>query len=449
MKNAPKEDRLVSRVAFLNAENDRLKRVILDYEERFTRTIASQRSSPTYQDFSEDSQLEALGLSKSSRPRRKEEEGKLQTTNATIVALEERIEQLSLDNKRLAMENMQFKNKQSHLQEKENQRFSSESQQFENSANLHKQLYKEIEGLRETIASLKAQNKKLISEERHFEKLKEQEVFLLGTLGFSEKSTSNEAQLLRQYESKIMKLTLENKQLNQALKDRQNHRPLKELSVSHYNSQSPESEAKRHMQGLERKINDLIQENESLLQENQELKDLSLSIINSTRRSNCHLNPIAPATGSTRKASDQFRSVKEDSPSSRDKDLVDIIQLVEQKFTKETNHLKNKIADLEEELQRSRDLESQDSMCKAERLSNPQDSAELEEANCIITRLEKENRLLMTRISQLEAATSVNQEETDKLYAIIENKNKVTSDLLRDLGLSSSREGLIDIGGQT
>jgi hypothetical protein len=151
MKAAAPEHRLAARVALLDAENDRLKHIIVDYESRFAKALNSKRSSSVCQDFSDDSQLEALGLAPSSRRRVPRESPMPHEAKATIVCLEERIEQLIIENKRLAIENMQVRQRQSMMAEKENQRFSQEMQVSEFTAIQNKQLCNEIEVLRETV----------------------------------------------------------------------------------------------------------------------------------------------------------------------------------------------------------------------------------------------------------------------------------------------------------
>jgi hypothetical protein len=57
-------DRLASRLAFMNAENDRLKKIIMDYERRFAGDATSGRSNLDIEDCSDDSQPLSMGVGK-------------------------------------------------------------------------------------------------------------------------------------------------------------------------------------------------------------------------------------------------------------------------------------------------------------------------------------------------------------------------------------------------
>jgi hypothetical protein len=270
---------------------------------------------------------------------------------------------------------------------------------------------------------------------------------LLGTLGLTDKSMSEDGRQSHINDQRIKKLERENQQLQLALKQKFESRALKDLTHSQYNEIFPENEARKHMQSLERKVSDLIQENELILQENQELKDLSLSIINSTRRSSNAMTSVQYGSTSTRKHSEPYVSVKEDTFTSRDKELVEIVHLVEQKFSKENLQFKSKIADLERELDQVKEAKSCQTPSKSETTKKPLEWTDLDEANAVIVRLNKEIKLLTTRIDQLEAAASANQYETDKLYSIIESKTREQTDHLRERSIGLARDSYIDIGG--
>lgn len=438
---------MVARVAFLNAENDRLKSIIVDYEERFAKALSSKRSLSHCTEYSEDSHIEDLAFSRSPKDRRQTEKSLLADARATISLLEARVQQLTADNNRLAGENQQLRKKQEAALENEYLRFSSEASQGDFSTTQVRELREEVKVLREALRSLSEEKKRLITEETLFEKLKEQELYLISTFRLSEKSTSDESRLLKQYENSIKKLTAQNKQLQAALKEKNEGRALRPLSLSEISNLSPEHEARKHMLGLERKITDLIRENEIILQENQELKDLSLSIINTTRKSNQRLTMDNQGSNSSRKQSDYNISVKEEPLTSRDKEMLEVLQLVEQKYGKENSDLKWRISELERELDETKECKVRETIAKPDSYRKPLEWSDLEEANAVIIRLDKENRLLMKRIEQLEATASDHQQETDQLYTILESKTKAQTDQLRERSIGWAHESYIDIGG--
>jgi hypothetical protein len=293
----------------------------------------------------------------------------------------------------------------------------------------------EIQQLQDTVRLLREERKQMISQEQHFEKLREHEVLFLESLRLAESRSRNDFK-----DSKRNSLGFNNEgsrrgTIPQSPSDFGLMSSSKMPISWHHEDSLGEEEVKNQMQGLEKKIDELIQENESILRENQDLKDLSLSIINSTRKVNSCCFCGNYQYSSNKPGLESKASTKEETFSSRDREIVDLVQSIEDRFRDERKELKERVVYLEEEMSKLRKNRTAEQSAAKRPIANGEFHGELDEAYSTIDRLEKENRLLLTRIDQLSAESSRNREDTGLLYSIIEQKNKAQNELLRERSL--------------
>lgn len=436
-------DRLSTRLAFMNAENDRLKKVILDYERRMADSLTSRRSLQSLHDLedcSDDSQLAAIGFQRM-QPKDAEKRGKAKIgARSTVEELKRQLDRVSEDNQRLSQENCQYKKQLRLGNNKENKNPGAYEPSSKEYIQAIKHLKSEVENLQALTRELRDENKRLFTEEELFEKLREQEVMLLGTLKLSEKSDRDESFNRRRLDGNSLGFSA-GKSDNYPASHNEDYMSSGKVPLTwRQHIQTSEDDSRYQMHRLERKVDELILENESILKENQDLKDLSLSILNSTRRSTSNCTCGSQQQGGSPKHSKPSQAIQEETFSSRDREIVDFVQLLETRFNKEKQSLEERVQELESQVNGLKKVRSQaPSPIKGVEIKTT-NGQELDEAYNIIERLEKENRLLLKRIDHLEHADSINKEETDKLYTIIEQKNKTQSEWVRERSLELARQ---------
>jgi regulator of replication initiation timing len=432
-------NRMTTRLAFMNAENDRLKKVIQDYERRIFETQTSRRSQVDLDDCSEDSQLASLGIFKQPSTDKGSNRWLQQQPRGVIDQLKRQLDKVNEENNWLSQENSHIKRQLSFGPDKENRSSDCNEPTPKDYIFAIKHLKGELEELHATIRQLRDENRKLFTEEEIFEKLKEQEIMLLGTLKLSEKSEKDESFSRKRFDAPNLGQST-TKMANQQGSPIDNFFSSGKVPLT-WRQEFPQSEESTHgqMYRLELKVDELINENDSLLRENQELKDLSLSILNSTKRSTTNCTCGSQQQSNSQNHPDSKKSAQDETFSSRDKELVDFVQIVESKFNKDKQAMEDRVKELEAQVSRLKQVRSQSPSPLNSSVVKITDSKELEEAYLIVERLEKENTLLLTRIDHLENASSRNKDETDKLYTIIEQKNKSNSDLIRERSLELAR----------
>lgn len=285
-------EKLAGRVALLNSENERLKKIIVKYEKKLSEELGKNAANSSSVD--RDRELEKYKelcrqrLSEVEYWKRECSEAKNKKDSTEdlpfqIDYLQSEIEHLKGENKGLAEELEKLKRGSHHAHSRENQSFSasSENEKVVKECNrVIRNLKIEVDEWKARVEVLEREKEETVSKEYHFEKLKEQEVQLLENLSISQHLAPNVGQL----QSDLAVLATENEKLVRALRElnqreKERRETIEGLAVSKF-----ESEARRRMEHLEHKINELIDENENILRENEQLKYSSSNVASKDRR---------------------------------------------------------------------------------------------------------------------------------------------------------------------
>jgi hypothetical protein len=286
-------EKLIGRVALLNAENERLKKIIVRYEKK----IAEDNVST---DYSRVSEAEVDRLRDLCKDRLAEVEfWKRQAAEVSATAtrgadldvigpavrnevqevvtrFKSEIEALKED-KNEAIREIERLNKL--LERSPTDRLSHHGSVASENANNCKEhsraiqsLKIEVEELRNTLRTERHERKDMISKEELFEKLKEQEVKLLASISINPHQPPISPSTVVQLQQELTLLSRENDRLQKLLKEMQARERERKEKLDQDAEVNIQKAAKKRLEGLEGKINLLIEENESILRENEQLK---------------------------------------------------------------------------------------------------------------------------------------------------------------------------------
>jgi hypothetical protein len=181
-----------------------------------------------------------------------------------IAALEKAKQSLTEENERLRVKTSRGHNQsQQSIEDFENEKLIKDYKRVVRNMKF------ENDEQKSELEQFKRERKDLITKELHFEKLKEQELKLVESLKIDSNANFRRVSELEKY---ITTLSSENEQLAQVVRELNNReKERKEISESSVRAKV-EKEAKYRLECLEEKINELIEENETLMNENEHLK---------------------------------------------------------------------------------------------------------------------------------------------------------------------------------
>ena len=416
-------EKLAGRVALLNAENERMKRIILKYEKKLSEEISRQllpaSSAEKDRELERVRELSQQRLQEVEYWKREHSELKsrfdpgFQVPNNWEMVLNE-LHSFKQENADLRTElDRQSKGPlKSHGKENLVHGGGADHEKVLKECNrVIRNLKIEVDELTAKVEALRKEKAEMVSKEFHFEKLKEQEVRLVGSLSLSPSLTPTIIQL----QNDLTALTNENEKLVRALREisqreKERRETIEEIAIARF-----EVETRKRMETLEHKINELIEENENILKENDQLKYSSTNIAKDRRMSGQR----------------SVHSKDETEVAYKIRELESRLSGKETEIASQREFFESRIERLERELI--------DSRRKLQTTANPSNAfasqsmkQSLEEAYNLISKLEQENKLLLSRVGHLESDNKKRRADSQFVYELMENKSKSNTVSLRE-----------------